>query len=352
MKVTSVDFGKAAMKLNGGFGLFVFCQLIVSFDFARGQRIAPDGLFSVADLKIQNEKLSEVLNDIRAEIRAVKDGLSSEIADLNHKLFTINPSCKELHSAFPRYPSGTVTLSFADGEQHAVYCDMETLDGGWTLVQRSVWNWTETSQLITGYQDFLNSSVGSPEFGRAFRLPGKLWPTLQQTSDGSVDNMFKFYLRDEIPHDCTANPVGEGGVVLAPPLIHGTVGTRWTFPEEQKDVSLSPGTAASPGGEPRYLFNYASDSYFISSDATFGTCSPDSTVPFLYVNCCNNCWSYFHSISPWVDDMPHPMVHRTMMDAPDFYSRTLDDVLTMGGCHRVGSTESYYGAAVIEYYIR
>ena len=43
-------------------------------------------------------------------------------------------SCKDIKTAYPESVSGMFTLHGKDGETYSTFCDMETSEGGWTLV--------------------------------------------------------------------------------------------------------------------------------------------------------------------------------------------------------------------------
>ena len=51
-----------------------------------------------------------------------------------------------------------------------------TVDGGgWTLVQRTVWDPAKTAALFTGYADWYGKTIGTPALGEGYRLAGRLW---------------------------------------------------------------------------------------------------------------------------------------------------------------------------------
>src|SRR5690348_14199124 len=86
-------------------------------------------------------------------------------------------SCASAHLAMPSAGSGTYMLQIGT-ESVAVYCDMEHFGGGWTLVQRTVWDFGSSATLITGYMPFYQQTVGTPPGTEAYRLAGRFWAQL------------------------------------------------------------------------------------------------------------------------------------------------------------------------------
>eukprot|EP00033_Pygsuia_biforma_P002906 GCRY01003206.1.p1 GENE.GCRY01003206.1~~GCRY01003206.1.p1 ORF type:complete len:236 (+),score=34.92 GCRY01003206.1:389-1096(+) len=235
---------------------------------------------------------------------------------------------------------------------------METDGGGWTLVQRTVYDEAETQTLRTTYSSFRNVPVGSPEPGKAFRVPAKHWYYLYQKEEAGLDNLFRFVLRDEESEFCTdATPESDSTVASCSPLFFGTNGTRFLFPE------VAPQTAVVERGvgfwnsadpdEVSFLFNdRAGQTGVFANDLSTGSISCDSAavnyiIPWQYTRCCLNCPTY----PRWASSLySHPMVIDNVFENPDIFGHSVDDVCVSGGCF--WTTNPYYGLHVWEYYIR
>jgi hypothetical protein len=65
-------------------------------------------------------------------------------------------------------------------------------------VQRTVYDATETTQLITGYAGLYGTSVGQPAPGHAYRLAAEWWPAL----NGGANHLFVVVPRKATGADC------------------------------------------------------------------------------------------------------------------------------------------------------
>ena len=92
----------------------------------------------------------------------------------------IGPSCLAIHLTDPSLPSGTYTIA-PDGIPHDVYCDMDTDEGGWTLVAATV-------------RDTLDDALGDWHADLARELPTashtRVWGGMRPFAAMSADVRF------------------------------------------------------------------------------------------------------------------------------------------------------------------
>jgi hypothetical protein len=217
---------------------------------------------------------------------------------------------------------GLYTIDHSTLGEVEVYCDMGTDGGGWTLLQRTVWDWSESSVLVTDYSDWYAYTVGSPETGSVYRMAGEGWGDLNE----DLDHLLVITARDSVDDsDCD-------------PLYYiGTSGT------------LSISSTAATSSVWSATVNMINDTTLATTDTGSSTCvSSFDAVPWFYSYCCTTCPTFGGSY--WTDEA-HPMANYLDTTA-DEYGYTDADTCTSGAAIPNDNGSSYEGANVMEYFIR
>jgi hypothetical protein len=201
-----------------------------------------------------------------------------------------------------------------------VWCDMSTDGGGWTLVQRTVWNPAQTSALRTGFDDWHNLSIGNPSPGFGYRLQGEAWPHLSTAHD----HLLRHELR--LADGGTCDPLFYKGVDGVLTITDTTVSL--TGLDSDAGMVSGPELSTSDSGP--------------SSNCVSGNMG----VPWFYGSCCSTCPTYQGAY--WNE--PHPMISYSHTVA-DLQGNLESDVC--GGPVQLSlNGSSYRGVAVMEYYLR
>ena len=230
-------------------------------------------------------------------------------------------SCRQIKLSTPMAPTGLYTVDFdADGPEPAtqVFCEMKHDGGGWTLVQRTVWEPAKTVALFTGYSAWLGASVGSPMPGEGYRLAGKYWSLL------NVDkkHMLTHALRKS----------GDG--TSCAPLVY--VGSGGTFAIDGNQALLN-GLSATVNMINNTVLSTT------NSGPSQSCVNANNGAPWFYSGCCSTCPTFQGGY--WNE--PHPMINYSTV--PDFFGKVGVDVCSS---EAVLISNGYTGVNVMEYYLR
>lgn len=233
-------------------------------------------------------------------------------------------SCADLLTSGNGLEDGVYTIDIdgPDGDESPfqVYCDQTTSGGGWTLLQRTVWDPALTDALQTTYVQWRTLTIGDPGSG-AYRLRGEVWDDLQDL----YDHMLRIDLRR-----------AEGGASCDPMFYFGSSGVL--------DVTDTGTTIEGMVSEVSIV--NAVD--FSATDVGPSTnCVNDAdAVPWFYGSCCSTCPRYQGSY--WTE--PHPMVSYVNSTA-DAMGRMEPDVCSTPAAAAINDSV-FRGANALEYYVR
>ncbi|PID38679.1 MAG: hypothetical protein CSB49_04320 [Proteobacteria bacterium] len=220
-------------------------------------------------------------------------------------------TCAELHAERPTLLTGNYMVQpLTTQPAVTTKCDMSTDGGGWTLIMRTVWDWNDTKQLMTGWAGFYTSATGGVNAG--YRVPGMLWPEL------SVQTQLLVRIRVRLV---------DGSSCL--PLLYSATGVSVSADPLQKTLEMkgfsgflkSAGLSTTDSGPDQGCLQY-------------------SAVPWFYNECCLVCPSFAGSY--WSVGRP------TVSDG--FVTKV--DLKSVCGDKTVEIANGFYGVEDMEWYLR
>ncbi|MEM6989944.1 MAG: fibrinogen-like YCDxxxxGGGW domain-containing protein [Myxococcota bacterium] len=233
-------------------------------------------------------------------------------------------SCLQLLGSGNGDDSGLYTID-VDGPDEPlppaqVYCDQQTDGGGWTLVQRTVWDPAQTNALRTGYAAWHDQTLGNPSPGQGYRLQGAAW--------GNLNLQLEHMLRHDIRQT--------DGTACEPLFYLGSSG----------ELTVSDTQALLTGLTADVAMVGSTELSTVDSGPSTNCVATNLGVPWFFGQCCATCPVYQGGY--WTE--PHPMVSY-VHSTPDLTGQVETDVCS--GTPELAINGSVYrGLDAMEYYLR
>lgn len=230
-------------------------------------------------------------------------------------------SCLVIKTTVPSSPSGTYVIQpDLAAPPFEVLCDMDTDGGGWTLIQRTQWEWSSTSILWTTYEDFYDDNMGAPV--GAWRVAARLWGKL------AAEKELLLALR----------PRKTNGESCAPLFYKATQATFQADPATRMfSLVTSPPPVPMTNGVSLLSTRNSGPNPICLSSGNRG-------VPWFYSQCCAICPTFEGLL--W--SSPHPSA-TGYAGTPDLNGHLQNDVCNGG---HVVRKWGYYGINRMEFYVR
>jgi hypothetical protein len=213
---------------------------------------------------------------------------------------------------------GLYTIKPDAGAPFDAQCDMLTDGGGWTLVQRTVWDWSKSQALYTDFSTFYGNTVGS--LADAWRLRGSAWLALNVKRE----MLMVHYVRKQNGQSCA-------------PLFYKATNVPMSADPANAVFSLASISQSVPMVD-------SSDFSTTSSGPSAQCVADNSLVPWFYGKCCSTCVTL---AGGYWNDAPHPSAN--YLGSADIFGRNVTNAC---GSDPPMTSNGFWGVDRMEVYLR